>query len=269
MRPGRRRAGWAIRLGLGLGLTSAAWAAAPAADAVAEATQGPATEPGEFKLTLGRYRMSSDSAGFVGTDLNLRWRRNGRDLWLGAYQDTDFGRQFRAGYDDQWVLRDDPVLPVQLQPSLQLASGGFVGGSLALQMGAPFYAQVGIGRTNLRPYANLNFDPNDAVSAALGWQGAGGRQLQVLVIADDRLGTGQQHHHLTLRWPLPAGLMADPPRLTADLLHKQGQGDTGPVNAWGWTLGLDGKVWFARLARDPKQNFSAQDAWRLSAGRRF
>ena len=101
MRPGRRRAGWAIRLGLGLGLTSAAWAAAPAADAVAEATQGTATEPGEFKLTLGRYRMSSDSAGFVGTDLNLRWRREGRNLWLGAYQDREFGRQFRAGYDDQ------------------------------------------------------------------------------------------------------------------------------------------------------------------------
>ena len=91
----------------------------------------------------------------------------------------------------------------------------------------------------------------------------------MLVIADDRLGTGQQHHHLTLRWPLPAGGLAGPLRLTADLLHKQGLGEAGPVNTWGWTLGLDGKVWFARLAHDPKQNFSAQDAWRVSAGRRF
>ena len=272
-----RRAAWAtgqilclglnvgLSIGLSLGLPSTAWAAAAAAEPAAE----PAADPGEFKLTLGRYRMSDASSASPGTDLNLRWRRDGRNLWLGAYQDSDFGHQFRAGYDDQWALRDDPVLPVQLQPSLQVASGGFVGGSLALQVGAPFYAQVGLGRTNLRPYANLNFDPNDAVSAALGWQGTGGRQLQLLVIADDRLGTGQQHHHLTLRWPLPADGLVGPLRLTADLLHKQGLGDTGPVNTWGWTLGLDGKVWFARLAHDPKQNFSAQDAWRLSAGRRF
>ena len=86
--------------------------------------------------------------------------------------------------------------------------------------------------------------------------------------SDRPVGTGQQHHHLTLRWPLPTGL-SDPLRLTADLLHKQGLGDAGPVNTWGWALGLDGKVWFARLAHDPKQNFSALDAWRVSAGRRF
>ncbi len=253
---------WAV------GLIGTARAQVPADKPVTDAAQGSAANPGEFKLTLGRYRMSSESTGFVGTDLNLRWRRDGRNLWLGAYQDREFGHQVRAGYDDQWALRDDPVLPVQLQPSLQLASGGFVGGSLAVQVGAPFYAQLGIGRTNLRPYANLNFDPNDAIGAALGWQGAGGRQWQLLVIADDRLGTGQQHHHLTLRWPLPTGL-SDPLRLTADLLHKQGLGDAGPVNTWGWALGLDGKVWFARLAHDPKQNFSALDAWRVSAGRRF
>ena len=131
-------------------------------------------------------------------------------------------------------------------------------------MGSPFYAQLGLGRTNLKPYVNLNFDPNDAISVVLGWQGEGSRQLSVSVIADDRLGTGQQHHHLTLRWPL-----ADALRLSADLLHKQGQGETGQVNAWGWTLGLDGAVWFARLAYDPKQNFSAQDARRLSVGLRF
>ncbi len=274
MSQAQRRSGrlLALLLGLTLGLAGVTRAAArptdqapdPAASLSTQPAVGTAADPGEFKLTLGRYHMSGSSTGLVGTDLNLRWRRDGRNLWLGVYQDRVFGREVRAGYDDQWVLRDDPVLPVQLQPSLQLASGGFVGGSLVVQVGAPFYAQLGIGRTNLRPYANLTFDPNDAVSAALGWQGAGGRQLQVLVIADDRLGTGQQHQHLTLRWPL-----ADSLRLTADLLHKQGLGDTGPVNTWGWTLGLDGKLWFARLAHDPRQNFSARDAWRFSAGRRF
>ena len=216
---------------------------------------------GEFKLTLGQYQLGGGSHG---TDLNLRWRRDGRTLWFGNYRDGDFGAQWRAGWDEPWTLSTDPLLPVQLLPSLQLASGGFVGGSLGLQVGAPFYAQFGIGRTNLKPYANLNFDPNDALTLALGWQGEGGRQLSMSVIADDRLGTGQQHHHLTLRWPLPDSL-----RLSADLLHKQGQGDAGAVNAWGWSLGLDGREWFGRLARDPKQNFSNRDAWRLSLGRRF
>ena len=238
------------------GAVSTAMAADPgAADASAA---------GEFKLTLGRYRLASDGTNTNGNDLNLRWRRDGRTLWLGAYQDGVVARQWRVGYDDQFSLRDDAAWPVQLLPSLQAASGGFVGGSLALQVGTPYFAQFGIGRTNLRPYANLNFDPNDALTVVLGWQGNGGRQVSVSVIADDRLGTGQQHHHLTLRWPLP-----NLPRLTADLLHKQGLGDGGPVNTWGWSLGLDGAVWFARLAHDPKQNFSTQDAWRVSGGRRF
>ncbi len=248
------RGGWVAVLALAAALPAAA--AEDEADAQAN--------PGESKITLGRYRLGSGAAATLGTDLNARWRRDGRSLWLGLYQDGAVGRQWRAGWDEPWALATGPTLPVQLLPSLQLASGGFVGGSLALQVGAPFYAQVGLGRTNLRSYVNLNFDPNDAIGLVLGWQGEGSRQLSVSVIADDRLGTGQQHQHLTLRWPL-----ADALRLSADLLHKQGQGDTGVVNAWGWTLGLDGAVWFARLARDPKQNFSAQDAWRLSGGRRF
>jgi hypothetical protein len=238
--------------------------AVAAAPAGAQADAGADPAAAEYKLTVGRYHMNDGSATNDATDINLRRRQGSHTLWLGVIGDHDRGRQWRAGWDDQWALAADPALPLQLLPSLQLASGGFVGGSLAVQAGAPFYVQLGIGRTNLKPYANINFDPNDAIGLVLGWQGEGGRQLSTSVIADDRLGTGQQHHHLTLRWPLPDAL-----RLSADLLHKQGQGDTGWVNTWGWTLGLDGAVWFARLARDPKQNFTAQDAWRLSGGRRF
>ena len=250
----------------------AASAAQAAGTADAADAANPAPEPGEFKLTLGRYHLGGGNGGGSGggdatnngTDLNLRYRQGGRTVWLGAYQDASTARQWRAGWDDQWDVPAAATLPAQVLPSLQVASGGFVGGSLALQVGAPFYAQVGIGRTNLRPYANLNFDPNDALMATVGWQGDGGRQAALAVIADDRLGTGQQHHHLSLRWPLQPGL-----RLSADLLHKQGRGDGGPVNTWGWTLGLDGAQWFGRLAHDPKQNFSTQNAWRLSVGRRF
>lgn len=228
------------------------------------AVQASSEDPGELKLTLGRYHLGRGAEAVDGTDVNLRWRRDGRTLWLGLYRDGDFGRQARMGWDDQWALPALATLPLQLLPSLQAASGGFWGGSLALQAGGPVYAQLGWGRTNLRPYANLNFDPNDALSAAAGWQGDDGRQLQLLVVADDRLHTHQQHHHLLLRWPLPGGA-----RFTLDVLHKQGLGDDGPVRAWGWTLGLESGPWFARLARDPRQNFGTLDAWRLSAGRRF
>ena len=263
----RQTARWLALLGAAVVASSAC---AQVADAAADPSATAAADPGEFKLTLGHYayHLRGDGSAGHGDDLNLRYRRGGRTVWLGVYQDASTPRQWRAGWDDQWDVPASVFInaagPAQLLPSLQVASGGFVGASLALQVGAPFYAQLGIGRTNLRPYANLNFDPNDALMATLGWQGEGGRQAALAVIADDRLGTGQQHHHLTLHWPLQPGL-----RLTADLLHKQGRGDGGPVNTWGWTLGLDGARWFGRLVHDPKQNFSTQDAWRLSAGRRF
>lgn len=243
----------------------AATALALSAAARAQTDGSPADiDAAQYKFTVGRYHMNKGATAYDATDINLRRRQGSQTLWLGVFRDGDQGQQWRAGWDEQWSLATDARLPLQLLPSLQLASGGFVGGSLALQAGVPFYVQIGLGRTNLKPYANLNFDPNDAISLAVGWQGEGGRQLAASVIADDRLGTGQQHHHLTLRWPLPDAL-----RLSADLLHKQGQGDGAYVNAWGWTLGLDGTRWFARLARDPKQNFSVDDAWRLSGGVRF
>jgi len=257
-------------------LAVAGWLAlgcAAGAVAATGATTGDTTDtdPPAFKLTLGRYQLRTAGGGPAtdGSDINLRWRQADRTLWLGVYRDGQFGRQWRAGWDDHWNLPGlaadvAALLQPQLLPSLQLASGGFVGGSLALQAGGPVFVQVGMGRTNLRPYANLNFDPNDALTLAVGWQGDGERQLTLSAIADDRLHTGQQHHHLTLRWPLAPGW-----RVSADLLHKQCLGDDGPVRAWGQSLGLDGPRWFARLAHDPHQNFSAQDAWRLSGGLRF
>ena len=179
---------------------SAVQAADPATDLITD----PTPKPGEVKLTLGRYHLGGAGGGggvgsdaSNGTDLNLRYRQGSRTVWLGAYQDANTTRQWRAGWDDQWDVPTNAIAnaagPAQVLPSLQVASGGFVGGSMALQVGAPFYAQVGLGRTNLRPYANLNFDPNDALMATLGWQGEGGRQAALAVIADDRLGTGQQH----------------------------------------------------------------------------
>lgn len=209
-----------------------------------------------LKLTVGAYRYPDDT----GHDVNLRWQRDDTHLWLGAYEDRGFGTQWRTGIDRNWALQ--PWLT--LQPSLQLASGGFVGGSATLQIGDPWFGIVGWGRTNLKPYFNLNFDPNDAYTAGLGWHGNDGRSLTATLIADDRLHTGQKHWHLTARWPTVAQQ-----RLTVDLLRKSGQGDDGPVRTWGWSASYDWPVWFVHCARDPKQNFSDHDALRLSFGRRW
>ncbi len=209
-----------------------------------------------FKLTAGRY----DYGNSQGHDVNLRWRGHDSNVWLGYYQDPDFGKQWRTGLDSSWALSDW----AQLQPSLQLATQGFVGGSLNLQVGGEWYGLLGWGRTNLRPYFNLNFDPNDALSLGLGWRGAQGLNLSLSVIADDRLHTGQQHWHATLRWPLP-----EQQRLTLDILYKKGMGDEGEVRAYGWSFTYDWPRWFLHLAVDPKQNFSATDAKRLSVGLRF
>ena len=82
--------------------------------------------------------------------------------------------------------------------------------------------------------------------------------------ADDRLHTGQRDWHLATRWPLATDV-----HVALDLLRKTGEGDGGPVQGWGWSATLDFTVWFLRLAHDPKQNFSTQDATRFVAGVRF
>ncbi len=216
-----------------------------------------ATDDRPFKLTIGNYRYGN---GGDGHDLNLRWRRSDTDVWIGAYRDPAFGAQTRAGVDSSLSLGGS----ASLQPSVQAASGGFVGGSLNFQIGSPWFALAGWGRTNLKPYFNLNFDPNDAITVAVGWHGDNGRTVSLMLVADDRLHTGQKDWHLSGRWPL-----SDDLRVTLDLLRKTGDGDSGYVRAWGWSATLDFPTWFLRLARDPKQNFSVQDATRLALGVRF
>ena len=210
-----------------------------------------------FKLTIGEYRYTD---GYDGQDLNLRWRHDDTNVWIGTYRDPVFGTQTRTGFDTSFAMGGSATL----QPSLQAASGGFFGGSINLQFGDPWFALVGWGRTNLKPYFNLNFDPNDAVTAAVGWHDEHDRTVSLIVVADDRLHTGQKDWHLSGRWPLSADL-----RITLDLMRKTGEGDGGSVRGWGWSATLDFPAWFLRLAHDPKQNFSTQDATRLAVGVRF
>lgn len=208
-----------------------------------------------WKLTVGDYRYDD----YSGVDANLRWSNDDTHAWIGMYRDRDFGSQARAGFDTSAAL----IPNVQLQPSLQLATRGFFGGSLNLQVGDKWFVLAGLGRTNLKPYFNLNFDPNDAVTYGAGHRTERGDIISAFVVADNRLGTHQEDWHLNARIPVQAS------RLTLDLLYKQGISDIGPITAWGYSATWDWPRWFVRIARDPYQNFSAQDAWRLATGARF
>lgn len=208
-----------------------------------------------FKLTVGYYQYQDDE----GKDINLRWQHGDSHVWLGHYEEHAFGGQDRIGADTSYEVTDG----LSLQPSVQAATGGFVGGSLNAQVGHAWYGLLGFGRTNLKPYFNLNFDPNDAITLGGGHQFDNGQNWSLFVIHDDRLHTGQTDWHLTARIPVDAD------RLSLDLMRKSGDSDVGYIKAWALSVTWDFPSWFVRLARDPKQNFSANDAWRVSGGVRF
>jgi hypothetical protein len=208
-----------------------------------------------WKLTVGEYFYSN----YSGTDLNLRWRADDSSAWVAAYSDRVFGTQARAGADTSINVGQY----VQVQPSLQAASMGFLGGSLNVQAGATWYGLVGFGRTDARPYFNLNFDPNDALTFGAGYRVEKGVSYLVFLVADDRFHTGQRDWHANVQIPFGDA------HATLDLLRKSGLTDAGAITGWGFSANWDWPRWFLRLAYDPHQNFSAQDAWRLATGIRF
>ena len=215
------------------------------------AEEGPA-----FKFTLGSYRYSDDSQG---VDANLRHTSGLGNVWLGYFRlpDQDVS-QWRGGWDR--TFGED----VRFSPSLQLASGGFEGGSVALEAGAPWFASVGLGRTNLKPYYNLNFDPNDSYSLSAGRRDESGQLFAVQYVRDNRENPSQRHLHFVYRQPFDGGN-----RLTVDVLYKKGLVEDELIKRWGFTLAYDWPRFFVRLARDPKTNFTPVDAWRFSVGTRF
>jgi hypothetical protein len=208
-----------------------------------------------WKLTVGEYAY----ANYYGTDVNLRWRADDTSAWVAAYSDQRFGTQARAGADTSWNLGSY----VQIQPSVQAATEGFLGGSLNIQAGASWYGLAGFGRTDARPYFNLNFDPNDALTFGAGHHSDGGLSYLVFVVADDRFHTGQRDWHANVQIPFGDS------HATLDLLRKSGLSDSGRITGWGFSANYDWRRWFVRVAYDPYQNFSAQDAWRFASGVRF
>ncbi|MGZ5571908.1 MAG: hypothetical protein ACXWHZ_04205 [Usitatibacter sp.] len=228
---------------------------AQAGDAPARPDEVPAAEH-PFKLTLGWYRFSDDTHGI---DTNLRHTSEWGNAWVGFFrlagQRID---QWRTGWDRTFGSA------VRFSPSVQLASGGFVGGSAQVEAGAPWFAGAGIGRTNLRPYYNLNFDPNDSYALSAGRRDESGQLFTLLMVRDNRENPDQRHFHFVYRQPIAAGK-----RLTFDALYKVGRVDEETIRRWGFTVTYDWPRVFIRLARDPNTNFTPVDAWRLSFGTRF
>lgn len=217
-----------------------------------------------WKATLGSYRDSVAQSN--ATDLNLRGNTQDTKFWLGYYQDQNNFTQSRAGIEQSTSLASYG----QLISSLQVASGGFVGGSITWDGKQDnvdgFSPLMGWGRTNTKTYYNLNFDPNDSVL----WGGTYAQrqlgQFSLYQIFDDRLKTGQRVTHLVWRGTLPNTL-----GLMMDAFSRAGASDVGEpqVKGNGLAVTVDVRDYFVRVAYDQKANFTDANITRLAVGFRF
>lgn len=221
-------------------------------------TEVAAPEPWTFKLTPSLYATAHEHNA---VDINLRGNNGPHALWVGQYQRGSEFQQTRTGYE--YTANFDWG---QAVPSLQAASGGFVGGSLNFQIGKPVFVIAGLGRTNLRNYYNLNFDPNDAVTLGIGARFDNGHQVSLYTVQDNRLATDQIITHGVWRWQA-----SDADRWTVDLASKSGRSSPQDERVSGRSLSvtLDHRQTFVRVAYDEKVNFSANNQTRLSVGLRF
>ena len=214
-------------------------------------------DPIAFKFTPSYYFSSN---GNNATDLNFRASRDGHTAWLGEYVDKSGYQQTRLGYEykfDGGMVR--PTL------SAQLASGGFVGGSLTTEVGGEYYATLGLGRTNLKDYYNLNFDPNDAITFGVGTRALNNTEISLQQVRDDRLGTGQQITHLVLRYK-----PTEAERISIDGAYKSGLGtNTTYLHGYSLSVDYDYHQYFSKIAFDQYANFTSAKLTRFSLGVRF
>jgi hypothetical protein len=240
-------------------------ASAPAAEFGGETAGGHNESPASqntvsWKLTPTVYRSSAETNAW---DLNLRGSLGPSNAWVGFYQRPNEFQQLRVGYDQTIDL------PVgKLIPSVQYATRGFLGGSLNAELGERYFALLGFGRTNLKPYYNLNFDPNDAVTLGAGTRALPSTTLSVFQVRDDRLHTAQRITHAVARVKPD-----DKTRWTLDVFYKHGRPDADPasefVHGTGLTVTYDFEPYFVRVASDPYVNFTHNHMMRVTVGTRF
>ncbi len=212
----------------------------------------------EYKLTASHYSTESIKAN----DINLRASKSNQTFWLGYYDEsTSNFSQLRAGYE-----RTDELPYTHLTSSLQIAEHGFLGWSENAEIGASFFVLAGIGRTNLRPYDNINFDPNDAITYGVGWRNAEDTSISLFTVKDDRVNNGQQITHLVFRQSFERAQ-----RLTLDIFSKCGPDDAfgESIRATGSAITYDVSKYSLRFAYEPKVNFSQESMLRLSVALKF
>lgn len=216
----------------------------------------------DWKLTVSRYQDSVEGAAY---DLNLRGSLSRSTFWVGSYGDSLGVRQTRAGVDHSLDFRFG-----RLVPSGQVASGGFAGWFLTWDgrsgSNPGFAPMLGFGRTNTRPYVNLNFDPNDSVLMGGSYLSSDWGLVSGYRIRDNRLGTGQTVDHLIWRRSFDGGY-----RLTLDLFARSGAVMMGEPSfrGRGFSLTADIRDWFVRVSLDPHANYTPATVNRLSVGGRF
>ena len=207
------------------------------------------------KATIGVYEAGGESS----LDLNVRYAAGDFTGWLGYYGTTAEMQQGRAGIEYDYRRHG-----VYLVPSAQIASHGFAGATAYTELGTTVYLVAGFSRTNLHPYANLTFDPNESWQLGAGWH-FGEDSLAGYTIWDNRLNTGQQITHLVLRHYL-----AHTRRLTFDTSYKSGRGDENVyVRGVAGQVEYDWRRWFVKGAVDEHANYSAYTMFRLGGGWRF
>jgi hypothetical protein len=212
-----------------------------------------------WKTTISSYRDSLHGDAY---DLNMRGNTEKLTFWLGQYSHANVFKQTRLG------MEYSHALPLgRLVGSVQIATENFLGWSLtwdgkkAGQHG--FGPMVGIGRTNLKPYYNLNFDPNDSVLIGGSYSSPSNGAFTLYRISDDRLHTGQQTTHLVWRRSLPEGK-----RLTLDAFARKGASEPGGTvyRGKGAMMTLDVNDWFMRVGYDPKANWTPSNIVRMAIG---
>lgn len=211
-----------------------------------------------FKLTPSYYATSHTTSA---ADINLRADYAAHALWLGEYKRGNEFEQTRIGYEYTAALAHG-----HLVPSVQWASHGFVGGSLNAEIGESVYALLGVGRTNIRDYYNLNFDPNDSYVYGLGTRLLAHSNVSLLTVKDNRLNTGQIITHAVWRYQPD-----EQQRWTIDVSNKHGRATVLDQFVTGNALAItyDYRDVFVRLAQDQKVNFSIENQTRVSLGMRF
>jgi hypothetical protein len=212
-----------------------------------------------YKLTPSFYSTSNQPNAY---DVNLRANLGSHAAWVGFYRRANEFQQLRFGYENTISLPFG-----HLTPSIQYATRGFLGGSLNAEIGDRYFGLLGIGRTNLNDYFNLNFDPNDAVLIGGGTRALPNTTLSVFQIRDDRLGTGQRVLHASARVKTDVHT-----RWTIDVFYKEGRAaaeDEVSVHGTGVAVTYDFDRYFVRLASDPHVNFTKDHMVRVAAGIRF